>query len=196
MKKASYICSMRKIKFLFLLSFLCSAIVACGPDRFQIVVPFENEITIPGNYKNGEFMVNVDTVDLEYLKDFLFNYGMNFDNIDKVSMDSAFVEMVSPDTSLWPFKKYEIFFVSRSEPGKQLLAAYKRNPTGGAGGFGNDLPNRSKIENLSVNYADIQPWLTDTFITRFDTRMVTVTDNSQQEYRLKIRYSIRVEAIK
>lgn len=187
---------MGKLKSLLLLSVLGSAIVACGPDRFQIVVPFENEIVVPGNYKNGEFMVNVDTVDMEYLRDYLLNNGMTFDNIDKVSMDSAFVEMLSPDTTLWPFKKYEIFFVSRSEPGKQILAAYKHNPTGSAGGFGNDLPNRGKIETLAVNYGDIQPWLTDTFITRFDTRLVTVTDNSQQEYRLKIRYSIRVEAKK
>ena len=179
---------MGKFKFIAIVFALASAFQSCGPDRFQVVVPFENEIVIPGNYKNGEFMVNVDTVDMEFLRDYLFNNGMTF--------DSAFVEMISPDTTLWPFKKYEIFFVSRSEPGKQLLAAYKHNPTGSAGGFGNDLPNRGKIENLAVNYADIQPWLTDTFITRFDTRLVTVTDNSQQEYRLKIRYSIRVEAMK
>ena len=187
---------MGKFKFIAIVFALASAFQSCGPERFQVVVPFENEIVIPGNYKNGEFMVNVDTVDMEFLRDYLFNNGMTFDNIDKVSMDSAFVEMISPDTTLWPFKKYEIFFVSRSEPGKQVLAAYKHNPTGSAGGFGNDLANRGKIENLAVNYADIQPWLTDTFITRFDTRLVTVTDNSQQEYRLKIRYSIRVEAMK
>ncbi|MFZ9700651.1 MAG: hypothetical protein ACO3AF_06170 [Flavobacteriales bacterium] len=187
---------MGKFKNYAFLALLGTIIAACGPDRFQIVVPFENEIVIPGNYKNGEFMVNVDTVDMEYLRDYLVNYGMTFDNIDKVSMDSAFVEMVSPDTTLWPFKKYEIFFVSRSEPGKQVLVAYKHNPTGAAGGFGNDLANRGNIEELAVNYGDIQPWLTDTFITRFDTRMVTVTDNSQQEYRLKIKYSIRVEAMK
>ncbi len=184
---------------LLAISSLVVVLMACGPDRYEFRIPVEHEVVVPKEVNIAHFVYLSDTVSLDSLQVLMDQNGLSYEEIDRVTLDSIMVSVISPDSTLFGFKDYQVSWVSVKNPERQMLIGYLYNPPFVQGpGFGSGvIDSLDSTLVLQPNAADVTDWIVnDTFKTRFSTERKVLPWDSNDDYILKVQYQVFVEASK
>lgn len=184
---------------LLTISSLLIVLLACGPDRYEFRIPVEHEVIVPMEVSFTPFVYLSDTVSLDSLQVLMDINTLSYEEIDRVTLDSIRVSVISPDTTLFGFKEYQVSWVSLKDPERQMLIGYLYNPPFVEGpGIGSGvIDSIDSTLVLQPNVTDVTDWiLNDTFQTRFSTLRNVMPWDSKDDYTLKVYYQLFVEASK